>query len=157
MDIFKKLRLWLNGENPPATNSNCAEIIDGQEYIASYYGNLIRQKEETIQELDIRIQEREKMIEELDILIQELHEDVKKVVLKLPAHDSRRKNDTGESDHLMGPQKERKLDCAEEAVRPLRNNNRKRKEEPPTQETKKRGAKLNCAEEAVRAVRSSKG
>jgi uncharacterized coiled-coil protein SlyX len=131
MDICRKLRLWLNGENPPATNSDCAEI-DGLQYIASYYGYLIGQREETIKELDIHIQEREKHIEELDIMIQELQENVKKLVLKFQAHESRSKNDTGEGDHLMGPQEERKLNCAEEAVLARRNNKRKRKEEPPT-------------------------
>jgi septal ring factor EnvC (AmiA/AmiB activator) len=165
MDIFKKLRLWLNGENLPATNSSCAEIIDGHHYIASYYVYLIGKREETIKELDILIQEREKNIEELDTLIQEVHENVKKLVPKLQAHDSRSKNDTGESDHLMGPQRGGKLNCAEEAVRALRSNKRKRKAEPPTQETKngtregdhlmgpQRGGNLNCAEVAAPAVK----
>jgi recombinational DNA repair ATPase RecF len=147
MDKLKNLRFWLQRENPPA------EVIDGEDIIASHYRHVIWEREETVEKLDILVQEREEHLEELNILIHEVDETIKTLALKLQALKSKRKNDTGEGEHLMGPQRERKMNCAEVEALALKKNQRKRKREPPTEETKKRDRKMNCAEVAGPAVK----
>jgi hypothetical protein len=128
MDELKNVQLWLQGENPPA------EIIDGEDNIASHFRHLIC--------------ERDEHLEELNVLIHEVDEAIKTLELKLQARNNRRKNDTGEGERLMGPQRERKMNCAEVEAPALEKNQRKRKGEPPTEETKK----MNLAEVAVLAL-----
>jgi hypothetical protein len=145
MHAFKNLWHWLYGENPPA------EIIDGGDNIASHYRHQIWEREETIEKLDILIQEREEHLEELKFLIHELDETIKTLALKLQALKSKRKNDSGEGEHLKGPQRERKMNCAEVEALALERNQRKRKREPPTEESKK----MNCAEVEALALKKN--